>query len=163
VDHHWAQFTIASYRRAATVTGDPLVHLPPEAVPHIRAAAALTWVWQPDADAESLDAWVGEVADALELRATEPHAGKGGRSDGTPDLPDLWGVPRAEAPASVSYLGTSRRAVSQDPDADLAICVLEALARARPAHLGILAEGTTHTHSAVRWTAERLLSGVGSE
>ncbi len=157
VDLFWSRSLEIAYLKATRVTGDPLDVLPTEAVPHVRAAAAARL---PDLEGpvgQDLDAAVDVLADALARRGTAPGGPPAVREDRA--LGDLWPSDRPgdETVPAAYYRGISRRAVAADPEADLAICVLEAAARQRSADIGFLALGEAHPDPLVRWTARRLL------
>ncbi len=156
VQRFWSEVTAAAWGTAPEVVGNALDVLPAEAVPHARAAAAARLLALSDPRSRDLAGWVTALGMALEARAetaqggaaTSPFAGAF----------DLWPVDRGdegEIPAAV-YRGTSRRALSEDRDTDLAICVLEAAARLRPPAMALLDEGEAHPEPRVRWTASRL-------
>ncbi|RME26889.1 MAG: hypothetical protein D6798_05745 [Deltaproteobacteria bacterium] len=155
----WAETMGSSYTRAQTITGDPLDVLPPEAVPHIHAAAAVAMARTPPPEGTPSLARLAQDLAAM-LRRRGPTRPKGAPVSG-PWRPraDLWPIDRpgeGEIPAVV-FLGASRRAWAADDElADLRICVLEAWARLNPHEQGLLAEGLADDHPLVRFTAARL-------
>ncbi len=131
----WADSITAATLKADSVTGDLLDAVPPLAVPHVRAVSALRLLQLEERTQRDLAGWVERLEAVLSERVPGSgpeivpwplydRAGSMGRS-----------IPWKDAPVpSVSYLGISRRAVSDDSAADLAICMLEAAAMhpARP-------------------------------
>ncbi|MDP6935731.1 MAG: hypothetical protein QGG40_22615, partial [Myxococcota bacterium] len=88
------------------------------------------------------------------------------RSSGGPrPETDLWRAPTAEQGdvPSVLYRASSRRALSEDLRADLAICILEAAARRKTPLPVPLQDGLADPDRLVRWTAERLLSELAKD
>ncbi len=158
----WSEALEVSYQRADRVVGNPLLPLPPSALPHARAAAAWRLLVLEALSEEgpenvpTLAALVDRLEAALATRVRGPPSFAPGPEPAS--VRDLWvddpGVP------SVIYRGTSRRVVAEEPRADLAICVLEAAARAAPPRRALLAEGAGHPQALVRATAERLLGLV---
>jgi hypothetical protein len=156
----WADAITAATMKADPVTGDLLDAVPPLAVPHVRAASALRLLQLEGRAQRDLAGWVERLEAVLSDRVPGPgpqvvpwplydRAGSMGSS-----IP--W---RDEPVPSVSYLGISRRAVSDDSTADLAICMLEAASMHPDTPPDLLKEGTQHPHPLVRLTAERLVDG----
>ena len=164
----WGMWTLHSFRNAQQVDGRLLQVLPPAAVHHVRMAAALRWLQLRGGTLEpDLDLWV----DALEAALAEPGSpSPGSRHQATlwkardfwPD--DLIRAGEQDVPA-VFCLGPGRRPVSDDPQEDLRLALLEASARlGRPPgqdfYLGVAqGEGSP----LVRWTAVRLLGALYPE
>lgn len=155
----WAETMGSTYTRAHTITGDPLDHLPEEARPHIRAAAAVAMARTPPPEGTpSLDSIARELNSMLARRG--PTREEGSAHDG-PWRPraDLWPIDRPGDGAipAVVFMGSSRRAwAMDDPDADLRIAVLEAWARLNPTAMHLVDEGLADPHPLVVFTAERL-------
>ncbi len=155
-DRIWAEALWRAYLRAEVVSGIPLMVLPQAAHPHVRAAAA----WRVVSDgppATSLSAVVSALSTAL---SSQTKSGQLPLKRLPDDLPIRWreSLPAEQGLPWVHYLEDLRRTVSSDPDADLAICILEAAARMKPALSPLLIDGLHHTDERVRWTAARLLS-----
>ncbi len=161
VDLFWSRSLDYAYSIAPSVTGDPLAALPPETVPHVRAAAAARLLETEVTAGRSLAGWARALATALERRGGAP---KGPQNAHRHDArKDLWPAdgPGEDAVPAVYYRGVSRRTVARNPTSDLAICVLEAAARLAAPDVGLLAEGRDHPDPLVRWTAERLGLALG--
>ena len=157
----WSEATLRAYSLIDVVSGDPLDAVPPEAVPHVRAAAAarlLRKLPKGDHERRDLDSIVTEVAAALAHRAPDDASSK--RPQNPMGAVDLWPTDRPgdAAMTAIPYMATSRRTRADDPTADLTICVLEAAARSPEDWSAQLREGADHTDPTVRWTAQRLLT-----
>ncbi|MFT4978669.1 MAG: hypothetical protein ACI8S6_004579 [Myxococcota bacterium] len=154
-DRLWSEAIGRAYAGAHSVTGDPLDVLPERAHRHVRAAAVQALVAKEGASAHSLSGWVEHAEQALARRST--HRPQRGAAPFR-SAPELWPLDRAgeETIPATAYLGTARRTYADDPRADLAICVLEAIARTPPVNTALLAEGVGHPEPGVQWTAKRL-------
>jgi len=158
-DRLWAQWVNNAFFRAERVTGHLLAALPPQATPHVRAAAAAALITEVG-EAPSLDGWTAQLAAALEQ--TGPVVPSGGRIfDMTlRKARDMWGSDRpdgeGEIPA-VFYLGPDRRALGATPQDDLQIAALEAAARLSPPPPASFFIDIARSDRAleVRWTAAR--------
>ena len=131
------------------------VSLPPEAQPHLRAVVAWLVVARAPEPPQSLTGWRIAVKRAL----------ASGRLPGEPGEPmvelkrGLFPVV-LETPRSVSnthYLTTSTRELSPDPERDLDICVLQALARLRPEQHEPFRQALESDDGALSYAANRLL------
>ena len=155
----WSDATARSFGSCATLTGDLFDLLPPEAIPHIHAAAALRLLQTEGGAARELDAWAARLDAALALRkqAVAGTPAPGWRET----IPDHWPSDlegEDEIPATI-YLGTSRRAWSSDPALDRKICLLEAAALMTPVETALLTGAASDSDPILRWTAHRLLEG----
>ena len=158
----WAGATFRAYARAETVTGDLLDLLPAAEHAHVRAAAAWKLLQGQDPGQHDLDAWVALLSEALAARSVEAATGprSGARQAPAAGTLDLWppSEPGEPGMTALVYLGNSRRVVSEDEASDLAICVLEAAARAEGSGGAELLRGaSSHPSAEVAWTAKRLL------
>ena len=164
----WSDAMALAYGASPVVSGGPIAGVPEIALPHVRAGAATRLIELEGVAGRSLDELVAAVETALTLRIAEPpridppHLFQGVR-DLWPE--DLSGEDRFPA---VLFLGTGRRAVSDDPKVDLAICLLEALGRrscAPPpggeaesaAVRATIEQGLDHPDELVQFTARRVL------
>jgi hypothetical protein len=129
------------------------------AVPHARAAVA----WR-EVELEG-DLSLAELSDRVEEALARRASVAAPAAKGPADAPirGLWDevLPGEEGLAWTVYLSHARRAVHEDAVTDVAICVLEAAARVPDARRGLLEEGLDHDDRLVRWTAARLLQGLG--
>lgn len=165
----WAEVTRLAYGQTPTVTGAPLDHLPPQAAPYVRAAAAGALVRQtPPAAGPTLESLVNQLEAALAIRAPSAPDRRRGHWFGA-EL-DLWPEDQAgdEAVPAILHLGTSRRTYAEDLRSDLAICVVEAAARAAVERFlardsagtaawdAVVAQGASWPDPRVQWTTERL-------
>ena len=158
LDRYWSDVLARAYGTTGQVTGDPLDAIPPQAAAHARSYAALRLMQLTPDTAEDLAGWVAALGAALERRAISPTP-----PSPRPSIqvaPDLWGVADAPDRPSIIYLSTSRRAVSEDPQVDAVLAVLEAAARQSPPRRPLLQEGQDHPAEVVRWTADRLLAAL---
>jgi hypothetical protein len=156
---------------AATVTGDPLDHVPEIAIPHVRAAAAWRLLELEGRGERTLESWVDVLEAALERRSKPGPAAAAEEvltEDGKPPRfkgkVDMWTRDQAEdevRPAAL-YLGTSRRTTSEDSRTDLALVILEAAARMEPPWTELLEAGSSHPAEPVQWTAGRLTKIAGA-
>ncbi len=161
-DRTWAVALRNAYSRAQAVTGTPLAILPAAAAPHVRAAAPRALIEESTARRPSLTTLSAALLAALHLQgdadgATAPAADQ--------KIRDLWQEqrPSEQDLPWIHYLGDPRRTISDDPDSDAIICLLEASARARPPLLRPLRDGLSHDDERVRWTAVRLLQALDVE
>jgi hypothetical protein len=152
----WSEALGMAYSKSEPVSGDPLDALPERLHPHVRAAAMRRLMALEPPRQHSLEEWIRLGQEVLSQR--QGGSGKRDQMGRFLAAADLW-VPGTDQP-SIAYMATSRRTLSTDPSADLAICALEAAARRPPAHLPLLEEGTRHPSPEVRETAERLLQKV---
>ena len=156
----WSMATSMAILSAEEVTGDAIEYLPPEVVPHLRAAAAARMIADEGPEAHDLDGWVKAVEAALAKRADRKTGRRSHREFEA--VGEIW--PRNQAiwagHTLIPYRGTARRLVVEDPHADMAICVLEALARDKSTPKALLQAGTTHPSSQVQWTAQQLIEWV---
>lgn len=153
VGRFWSEALFQSYREQPA-TGSPFTHLPAAAHPHIRSA--MVWRLVDTNSASSLEQWVALAMAAQDSEYPhDPTSGVSQRPD-YPQVRDLWGQDRGndvEIPAAF-YLSSARRAVSNQADVDLKICLLEALART-PDGRRYMSVGDDE-HRLVKWTAQRL-------
>lgn len=157
----WAEAILFAYRRVTELSGDPLDVLPPEAVPHIHAAAAWQLVSVEGDEERTLAQWGERIDEVLASRLKGKGGPVGVGTRGTP-VKNLWVQLYAgeEIFEQVLYLGQAKRVRAADPSADRLVCVLEAIGRApnRPAKLFV--EALDHPNREVRWTAARLIQAL---
>ena len=152
----WAEIAMVAYQRTAAPSGAPLDHLPSEAQPHIRAAAA--WrLWQLESrQVRSLAHWQERLQQLLDSREEAPSQRPGERWRVTPSA---RGSCQAPGLTWSGYLGQSERLVALDPHDDALICLLEAAARRSESSEALLREALEHPALPVRLTAARWLRG----
>lgn len=166
----WAEVTRLAYGQTPVVSGAPLDHLPPQAAPYVRAAAAsaLTRL-SPTTSGLTLETLVSQLEAALAVRAPSAPDRRRGHWFGAEV--DLWPKDEAgdEAMPAMVHLGTSRRTWSDDLRSDLAICVVEAAGRAAVERFlagdsagmaawdAVVAQGASWPDARVQWTSERLI------
>lgn len=165
----WAVWTRDAFAKADSITGHLLTALPPEAAPHVRAAAAWKYAkTAPDAF-QDLDRVAGYLKGRLAI--TGPLAAVSSRTlDNGPRIEAaqpgaFWTTDKNDLERqipSVIFIGSGRRATSPNPDDDLRIAVIEAGARmSPPPSLNFMASVIQSKHSdLVRWTAARLLASL---
>ncbi len=162
VDRYWSAAFVEAFRDGVQVSPDLLGSLSKVARRHLRAALAwrlLELDTPRPADLEAQVEWLGRALageDVLgDVDSLEPASYAALRQAPPP--------PRSpETPEPIRYLNVDERAWSEDPAADLAICLLEASARLYPDRLGLLEQGGASEHAAVRRTAEHLLLVISS-
>lgn len=168
VERFWSEAMGLAYASSPKVTGDPLDGVPPSAVEQVRGAAAVRYVQIVPDVGKSLEADINGLEAALDRRAHGPI--RKVPQMGFIGTVDLWPFDEpgdAERPA-VIFDGSSRRTVSPDRSADLAICILEAAARVRSSDgrtwplENLLDQGLEYPDEAVRWTARRLKAQIAS-
>ncbi len=154
VDRVWAESLLAAYAAAQIPTGDPLDHLPPAALPHIRAAAAWRMISDAAAAGEGAADWEAELAALLARRGSGPA-----RKQRPATFPHTWKdlLPGEEDIPWIAVLRDQRRAVSADPETDTVICLLEALGRSSLDMAEAVARYHQHADPLVRWTVARLI------
>lgn len=165
VSRFWGRTLALSYAGASEVTGDPIPALPAEALPHLRAAAAMRLLQLQGSETRTLQEWGALLSVRLKARAAQAATPASDRS--LWPVTNLWTVDRqgdGDIPA-VTYLAQSRRGLATDPEADNRICVLEAAARLQlPSLATLLEQGLMDADPTVKWTAARLyglLTGTG--
>ena len=152
----WAKAIDISYTKAGIVTGNPIDHLPPKAIPHIRAAASFHLLQMEGASAFTLEEWAKRIQRALDarlpvsaMRPPKPYQRR--------KLKNQWasdGKMDSNRPATY-YMSDGRRTYSLDPHEDLLICVLEAATRVNNGQK-LVEHGRNHSSPLVHWTAMRL-------
>lgn len=163
----WAVWTRDAYANASSITGHLLTALPPEAAPHVRAAAAWKYLQATPEALTDLDRVAGYLKGRLAI--TGPLAAVPSESASTQPRVNsvqpqaFWTSDRSELEGQIPsciFIGSGRRATSPNPDDDLRLAVLEAGARLTPpASPNFLVPVITSKHSdLVRWTAARLAS-----
>lgn len=168
VGRYWSEVARFAYGWTSEVTGGPLAVLSAEAAPYVRASAAARLVALDGLQAHAtLADWTDALRDALARTASASldHPREDLNHDAEIFWPEDVGAEDSTIPA-IFYMGTARRAVSPDPEVDLQLCILEAIARQglvstatpvdRAAALRIVAEGLGAADGLVRWTAARL-------
>ena len=157
-DRLWSEATLTSAARAQIYFEISPELLPTHAQAHAQAANALGLVCDggmrarglteltkdllsPDDD---LDPW-----SCARFEDNKPGTAATNRWDASPAEEAQFG--------STAYLGRMQRAQATDPEADAAICILEALAQAERYPLAVWSEALGHPTAVVRWTAARLL------
>ncbi len=159
VDRFWSEAVRLSYLEQPVV-GDPFDHLPPAAHPHIRAAIAWNVVVTPGAAAQNIEEWVvlTDAASARRAASETPPLTANVRKHMRLWIQDHWATdqPGDANIAATYYFGTARRPLAADPDVDLQLCLLEALARQPGMRPALFAEATASTAPEVAWSAQRL-------
>lgn len=154
---YWAEVMEKAYSSTEVVLGFPEGVLPAVASPHVRAAAAARMMTMDETVSWALLEWVEALTQALATaRDFDDITMQDGRRT-PPRVVDLWAGQGADVDTTVVYRSGSRRLVASDARSDLAICVLEAAARAQPVRTALLKEGQQHDAVVVRRTAQRLL------
>ncbi len=160
-DRAWSSAMGRAYGAVSLLTGAPAQAVPPEALPHLRAAIA--WrAWQLEgAEVRSLADWVGRLEQLgadVTTSTTPGHpadelAPRGGYWDD-----DLEGE---DALARISWFADIVRVQAEDASTDWTICLLEAAARDAQHAVPLFDEASQHPDPLVRWTAARLMPMVG--
>lgn len=155
----WSAAMEALFSWMPTPGGAGFADAPPEATPQLHAALAQRLITENPTAHADLSAWVHAALTAL-AAPTPPSPWPGAAPPPLAKVA-LWTRDAGPADAAIpaAHLReTSRRAVSEDPAIDLAICVLEAAAREPKADAAaLLAEAAAHPDPLVRWTAARLV------
>lgn len=157
----WAYALRVSFAQELEPSALPFALVPPSAAPHARAA--LAWrLWNLEGlQTRDLAAWELRLRDVMADQSTR-RPRKDERTKVSHLVRDLWeeDLPGEEVFTKITYLGSARRALAPEPEADLLVCLLEAAARAQGNNKAILAEALTHPDPVVRWTAARLLATI---
>jgi hypothetical protein len=155
-DRLWAEALFRAVQQSQGGANQGLAVLPEVAVPHLRAALTLRRILLTGGAAPTLDVAVTAVQDEIDGRI--PQAG--GRLEESFTPRDFWEevLSSERGLAWRHYTGDRRRAGGADAREDIAICVLEAAAQARPPVKPLLIDGLSAPSEAVRWTAVRLLA-----
>ncbi len=154
---YWSDTSFRSVLDRPTVSGALFDVLPADAAPHVRAAVAWQQLHLERDEDYTLEEWVERVAQRLADRSEVPLPDA--RGPQYVKVADMWPRDREgeDSIPAQRYLGTGRRAWSQDVEVDLQICVLEAAARTSKRPEPVLAEGARSEDPLVAWTAQRLL------
>ena len=157
-DRLWAEAMFRAVSQARGGSNQGLAGLPQVALPHLRAVLALRQLLLTGGAAGTLDAAVANIQ--AELDGGPAPAGVALGDSFT--ARDFWSeVLSTERGVDWRhYLGDRRRAGGVDAAEDIAICVLEAAAQARPPVKPLLVNGLSAESEAVRWTAVRLLAAL---
>ncbi len=163
VARFYAEALDQAYARARTLTGLPFAKLPPEAHPHVRASAVDRLVQSESNPNRSVAARVEQASSILSQTTPLPDAPQ---LEPNPirahTIQDLWThetADEASLPATF-WRGEARRMVSEDPEHELIVCVLESLARTREPPGQRIESFRDHDDPAVRATARRLAQNV---
>jgi hypothetical protein len=162
---YWSLVIARATLHTDAVHGGLLDLLPKALHTHVRAAVAWRVLRYSETLPSGLGAWVAHIEGILTSREAAPGLASA-RADATGftgltsiGRSELLHLPRYEA--GTTFMSRSRRLWSDDPAADVAICVLEAAYR-RPRVLSeaglarLMDEGRAHPHPNVQWTACRL-------
>ena len=154
----WSELTMQAMARASVATGDLQEVLPDEALPHLRAAIA--WRIVDGLGSEPVDLPTLEARFDQAMKARDKGISPRQRAGPVGGARDLWGAhpSMGEEGPTVVYRATSRRLISPDPQVDRSICLLEALARARPGEPASLEAARNLPDPLAQRTAERLLA-----
>lgn len=157
-DAWWAEVVARAYRLEDNVTGDPLDHLPAAAAPHVRAAVAWSLTRTGAFPEPTLAAQVQVVQAALARRSVPSERIRRTDLHRAPRQ-DFWALDegREGTIPAVHYLGMSRRAVSDDVEVDVALCVIEAAARRSTAWWPLVEEAARSPAALVSTSARRLM------
>jgi hypothetical protein len=163
VDRYWSSWTGTTVLSSASVDGRLASLLPPEAQHHLPVALAYRLMSDRDPASLELEALASELRSSLADPGTEPSAAAPPklRKLVTKHRIQTWATdrgPESGIPAAW-VLGPGRRAVSDDPDAELRIAILEAAVQLReppPAGFFLAVVGDTDHHQLLRWTGARI-------
>ncbi len=165
VDRYWSSWTYTAYDQAGAVDGRLAGLLPPQAQPHLPVAMAANLLQDRDPASLDLEALATELEQAQATGQEQTPGARGvshrSRALVTNHRIQTWASDRKQEydiPAAW-VMGPGRRAVADDPAADLRICVLEAAAQLReppPASFFLGVVGDPRQHRLVRWTGARI-------
>jgi len=160
----WARAWLAALQPGGRLPPEAQFPVPGPEVVHMRAAAAWVLVAADPGDERSMSDWSQNLREALAGERELAPA---------PELPARSEIPggvrgdcergRGGAFERVSYLGLSDsvRATSEDVEADLAICLIEALVHHRRTPIPDLEPTRLLDDPAVAWTLERARCQLG--
>ncbi len=162
-DRIWSQWTWHAYAHAETVSGTLIPLLPPQALPHIRVAAAARMLRGADWST-SLPALADALADALAV-VDAPVTTPARRYEvGYKKVSGFWPQdnPQEGSIPATYCAGDGRRPVAKDARIDLQLAILEAAGRQehRPPASFFAAVIQSDAEEWVRWTAARILAGL---
>jgi len=160
---YWSSWTWSTVSRARRVDGRLVSLLPAEAQPHLPVAMAARLLRGLNPATIELDAVVAELEAALADPGVAPGARPGAAPQALVTNHNLqsWAADRRnerDIPATW-VMGPGRRAVADDPAAELRIAVLEAAAQLReppPAAFFLAVVSNPAQHRLVRWTGARI-------
>ncbi len=174
-DVYWAVLMRHASPRGCAIPPELTALLPPEAMPHLRAALAWWFVGGNLNAGWDLEAWDRAFEQALAGREGEgsscdsggntipssPSIELGATPDGRCAL--AWrelGPDRQEPPSDIpciSFFGETMRPSSSAAEVDRMLAILEAVARRHPSPVPLLEQALLHDAPSVRWSARRLL------
>lgn len=160
-DRLWAEAMFRAVSQARGGSNQGIKSLPAVALPHLRAVVALRQLLLRGGAAGTLDAAVASVQAELDGGPRPAGVALGDSFTARDFWPDVLSTERGVDWRH--YLGDRRRAGGVDASEDIAICVLEAAAQARPPVKPLLVGGLSAESEAVRWTAVRLLAALDPE
>lgn len=153
----WSEALGASYAGADTVVGNPLDVVPEEYHTHIYSASAWRLFQLQEPSSRSFTEWTSYLADSLAKRSQRSESVDQQRKFRAAS--NLWKTNDAlEGDVVVPYLSTSHRLKGDSVDEELALSILEAIARHPPVEMTILETGLLDERERVNRTAKRLLA-----
>ncbi|MEL6344853.1 MAG: hypothetical protein AAFV53_17175 [Myxococcota bacterium] len=159
----WAGNLLVAVMETREMAGNPLDFLPPQAAPHLRSAIAFRLAYTGELSGIGLADAQARMDDILATRSRRRL-----RDPMPPILRNLTPIWTEDASneqyiRTIPYLRNDRRAVSDDPDTDNALAILEGAARATPVAHRILQDGLEHPHPLIAQTAARLHHHLGGD
>jgi hypothetical protein len=165
MEQYWAILVDLAMRDMDGGYGDPLDYLPPAATPHVRASAATFVVKSMEGGAlVSLNDMVIKTKAALASR--RPTAARITASRASAEVPARRVGNKSRLPEDLKkivYRNNSSRPVSPKEDVDLALCIIEAAHRVRPATpsaQALISGAQSHSDTLLRWAAGGSISPV---
>lgn len=161
VDLYWSIVAAALYEERARLVGNPFDHLPPDAHPHLRSAIALR--------AATEEAPLDAAREAVARRSQDetPYEATGARRVKLLDVSRLRSRWECDLPGEEDLpaiyllgLGPGRRPVSKDPEVDLLLASIPAMATQLPRTLESLGALARNPHPRVAWYAVMTLTPV---
>jgi hypothetical protein len=157
-DRLWAEAMFRAVSQARGGGNQGIESMPEVAMPHLRAVLALRQLLLRGGAAGTLDAAVAGIQAEIDGGPAPAGVALGDSFTARDFWPDVLSTERGVDWRH--FLGDRRRAGGVDASEDIAICVLEAAAQARPPVKPLLVGGLSSESEAVRWTAVRLLAAL---
>ncbi len=153
----WSEALGASYAGADSIVGNPLDVVPAEYHTHIYSAAAWRVLQLQEPSSRSFAEWTTYLIDALSTRSQKSESVDQQRKFRAAS--NLWTRDAAlDEDSVVPYLSTSHRLKGASMNEEVALSMLEAIARHPPVVIKILEEGVLDERDRVSRTAKRLLA-----
>lgn len=152
IERLWSEAIAHAFVETRPVSGQILALIPEDKVPFVHAAVVRKLMELESPNQHDLNGWIQLTRTVL----AQSHSSNDSKISVQPwsDYADLWVDSHHN---SIMLMGTTQREFSENPEIDIAICVLETAARLPPIHQPIFDEALKSPSEKVQRTAQRLL------